>query len=87
MSSYVAVIGPSEASDDERADAEAVGRVLAERGHVVLCGGHGGVMGRACSPYEVLRMRVPWALPKAVMGRAVGAGGGKVQPGADVPIP
>ena len=45
MSTYVAVVGPSEASDDELADAEAVGRGLAERGHVVLCGGHGGVMG------------------------------------------
>ena len=44
MSTYVAVVGPSEASDDELADAEAVGRRLAERGHVVLCGGHGGVM-------------------------------------------
>ncbi|MEZ0446536.1 TIGR00725 family protein [Cellulomonas sp. ICMP 17802] len=41
---YVAVVGPSEASADELADAEAVGRGLAQRGHVVLCGGHGGVM-------------------------------------------
>ena len=41
---YVGVVGPSEASADELADAEAVGRALAERGHVVLCGGHGGVM-------------------------------------------
>jgi uncharacterized protein (TIGR00725 family) len=41
---YVAVVGPSEASANELADAEALGRGLAERGHVVLCGGHGGVM-------------------------------------------
>lgn len=41
---YVGVVGPSQASADELADAEALGRGLGERGHVVLCGGHGGVM-------------------------------------------
>ncbi|MET0787673.1 MAG: TIGR00725 family protein [Cellulomonas sp.] len=41
---YVAVVGPSRASAEELAGAEAVGRGLAQRGHVVLCGGHGGVM-------------------------------------------
>jgi uncharacterized protein (TIGR00725 family) len=41
---YVAVIGPSEATADEVARAEAVGRLLAERGAVVVCGGLGGVM-------------------------------------------
>jgi uncharacterized protein (TIGR00725 family) len=41
---YVAVVGPSQASADELAAAHALGRGLAERGHVVLCGGHGGVM-------------------------------------------
>ena len=41
---YVAVIGPSEASDDEMVQAEAVGRLLAESGAVVVCGGLGGVM-------------------------------------------
>ena len=41
---YVAVIGPSEATDDEAARAEAVGRLLAQRGAVVVCGGLGGVM-------------------------------------------
>ena len=44
MGSYVAVVGPSAADEADLADAEAVGRGLAERGHVVLCGGHGGVM-------------------------------------------
>lgn len=41
---YVAVVGPGVASEAEDATAEAVGRLLAERGAVVLCGGLGGVM-------------------------------------------
>lgn len=41
---YVAVIGPSEATPDETERAEAVGRLLATRGAVVVCGGLGGVM-------------------------------------------
>jgi uncharacterized protein (TIGR00725 family) len=41
---YVAVCGPDPASDDRRADAETIGRLLAEAGAVVVCGGHGGVM-------------------------------------------
>jgi uncharacterized protein (TIGR00725 family) len=41
---YVAVIGPSEATVEEAARAETLGRLLAERGAVVVCGGLGGVM-------------------------------------------
>jgi uncharacterized protein (TIGR00725 family) len=41
---YVAVCGPSVATDEEAARAEEVGRRLAEAGAVVLCGGLGGVM-------------------------------------------
>ena len=41
---YVAVIGPSEATSAEVAHAEEVGRVLATRDAVVVCGGLGGVM-------------------------------------------
>src|SRR4029078_10233045 len=41
---YVAVVGPSEASAEETARAEAVGRLVATRGAVVVCGGLGGVM-------------------------------------------
>jgi uncharacterized protein (TIGR00725 family) len=44
---YVAVIGPGEATDDELASAEAVGRQLAERGAMVISGGLGGVMAAA----------------------------------------
>ena len=41
---YVAVVGPSEATPEELARAEEVGRLLAARHAVVVCGGLGGVM-------------------------------------------
>jgi hypothetical protein len=51
-SPYIAVIGAGEASSSEVADAEAIGRLLAEAGAVLVCGGLGGVMhaaARGCS--------------------------------------
>ncbi|NKY40014.1 TIGR00725 family protein, partial [Cellulomonas septica] len=42
---HVGVVGPGEASGVDLDVAEEVGRGLAARGHVVLCGGLGGVMG------------------------------------------
>jgi uncharacterized protein (TIGR00725 family) len=48
MQPYVAVVGAGEASADEIAAAEEVGRLLAERGAVLVCGGLGGVMEAAC---------------------------------------
>ena len=44
---YVAVVGPGDASEEELANAEAVGRELATRGATVVCGGLGGVMAAA----------------------------------------
>lgn len=44
----IAVCAPSDATDEELADAEAVGRLLAERGCVLVCGGLGGAMAAAC---------------------------------------
>ena len=41
---YVAVIGAGEASEPELAHAEEVGRLLAEAGAILVCGGLGGVM-------------------------------------------
>lgn len=41
---YVAVCGQSDADAEQRRAAEEVGRLLAEAGAVVLCGGYGGVM-------------------------------------------
>ena len=44
---YIAVCGPSEASAADQLDAEHIAQWAAERGHVVLCGGQGGVMAAA----------------------------------------
>ncbi|MDQ3963069.1 MAG: TIGR00725 family protein [Actinomycetota bacterium] len=45
---YIAVVGGSEPSDPAEEAAESVGRGLAERGAVIICGGHGGVMEAVC---------------------------------------
>lgn len=45
---YVAVVGSGDAGARDLAAAEAVGRLLAEAGAVVVCGGRGGVMEAAC---------------------------------------
>jgi uncharacterized protein (TIGR00725 family) len=45
--SYVAVVGASKATQQDREDAEEVGRLLGERGAYVVCGGRGGVMAAA----------------------------------------
>jgi len=45
---YVAVVGPGEATPAQEADAEEVGRLLAEHGAILVCGGLGGVMAAAC---------------------------------------
>lgn len=44
---YVAVVGPSAATDEQAAAAAELGGALARRGHVVVCGGGGGVMAAA----------------------------------------
>ena len=41
---YIGVIGPGEASAEELDRAETVGRLLAERGAILVCGGLGGGM-------------------------------------------
>ena len=48
MARYVAVVGPGEATAEQIADAEAVGRGLAAAGAIIVCGGLGGVMEAAC---------------------------------------
>ena len=45
---FISVIGASECSDEEAATAEAVGRELARKGAVLVCGGRGGVMEAVC---------------------------------------
>jgi uncharacterized protein (TIGR00725 family) len=44
----VAVVGAGDATPQQAAVAEAVGRELASRGCIVVCGGLGGVMEAAC---------------------------------------
>ena len=44
----VAVIGGARCSPEEAALAEAVGRELARRGAILICGGLGGIMEAAC---------------------------------------
>ncbi|MFA9518096.1 TIGR00725 family protein [Halopenitus sp. H-Gu1] len=44
----VSVIGGSSIDERDEATAEAVGRELADRGHVVVCGGLGGTMEAVC---------------------------------------
>jgi uncharacterized protein (TIGR00725 family) len=45
---HVAVVGPGDATEQEAGNAETIGRTLAQRGAIVLTGGHGGVMAAAC---------------------------------------
>jgi uncharacterized protein (TIGR00725 family) len=47
VTAYVAVIGAGDASADQLAVAEEIGRLLAQRGVVVVTGGLGGVMAAA----------------------------------------
>lgn len=49
---YVSVIGAGQASEDEVAAAEEIGRLLAEAGAVLVCGGLGGVMDAAARGCE-----------------------------------
>ncbi|GAA1962167.1 TIGR00725 family protein [Catenulispora subtropica] len=44
MAIQIAVCGPAEASEQECDHARQVGKLLARRGAVVICGGYGGVM-------------------------------------------
>ncbi|MFB6095775.1 MAG: TIGR00725 family protein [Haloferacaceae archaeon] len=44
----VSVIGGGDADSDDLAAARDVGRLLADRGHVIVCGGRGGVMEAVC---------------------------------------
>jgi len=62
---YVAVVGPSRAEPHEAAAAEAVGRLLAERGAVVVCGGLGGAMEAACRGAKSARGTTLGILPGA----------------------
>lgn len=44
----ISVIGGATPSEECRQKARSVGRLIAERGHTLVCGGLGGVMAAAC---------------------------------------
>ncbi|VVB72906.1 putative lysine decarboxylase [uncultured archaeon] len=45
----VAVVGGGECSPEAEKDARTLGRLLAEAGYILLCGGKGGVMEAVCA--------------------------------------
>jgi uncharacterized protein (TIGR00725 family) len=45
---HIAVVGPGSAGEEEIAAAQEAGRLIAERGALLVCGGLGGVMEAAC---------------------------------------
>ncbi|WP_329428814.1 TIGR00725 family protein [Streptosporangium sp. NBC_01495] len=49
MTIQVSVCGPRDCTDEDRFNAREVGRLLAERGAVVICGGYTGVMAAVAS--------------------------------------
>ena len=67
---YVAVCGTSEASPEQARAAEEVGRLLARRGAVVLCGGLGGVMEAASRGAQAEGGTVVGILPGSDRGEA-----------------
>ncbi|HZA60652.1 MAG TPA: TIGR00725 family protein [Actinomycetota bacterium] len=65
MNVYIAVCGPGTATEDEAEQARAVGRLLAEAGAVVVCGGMGGVMDAAAEGASTAGGTVVGILPGA----------------------
>jgi len=76
---FISVIGASDASPEAVALAEAVGRGLAERGAVVVCGGLGGVMAAAC--------RGAKSAGGTTIGILPGVDADGANPWVDIPIP
>lgn len=48
MKPIITVVGPASCTDRQADTAEEVGKFIAERGAIVVCGGRGGVMEAAC---------------------------------------
>jgi uncharacterized protein (TIGR00725 family) len=60
---YVGVVGASQATPQDMEDGEAVGRLLGERGAIIVCGGRGGVMAAASKGCAVAGGTVIGMLP------------------------
>jgi len=67
---YVAVCGPANASEQELEWAEEVGRLIANAGAVLVCGGLGGVMDAAARGCEAAGGLSVGILPGDVRGHA-----------------
>lgn len=67
---FVAVIGAASCSEEVAARAEAVGREIARRGAVLVCGGRGGVMEAACRGARAEGGTTVGILPGADRGEA-----------------
>ena len=67
---FVAVIGSASCSQEVAAQAEAVGREIARRGAVLVCGGRGGVMEAACRGAKAEGGTTVGILPGADRGEA-----------------
>ncbi|MCW7943976.1 dethiobiotin synthetase [Streptomyces hygroscopicus] len=65
MAVQVAVCGPSRCGERELTLAYEVGRLIAQRGAVVVCGGHGGVMGAVAAGARSCAGLVVGVLPGA----------------------
>lgn len=65
MPVQVAVCGPGECTEREWDCAHRTGRLLAEHGAVVVCGGHGGVMAAAAAGARAAGGTVVGVLPAA----------------------
>ena len=66
----MAVVGPGDAGPEILAAAESVGRELAQRGVVVVCGGLGGAMEAACRGAKEAGGTTVGLLPGADRGQA-----------------
>ena len=62
---FISVIGSSECSPEEAAAAEAVGRELARRDAVLVCGGGPGIMEAACRGAKLVGGLTVGILPEA----------------------
>ena len=76
---YIAVVGPSAANAEEERTAESVGRLLAERGTVVVTGGLDGVMSAAS--------RGAHEAGGTTLGLLPGSDRGDANPWVDVAVP
>ncbi|MFI0480384.1 dethiobiotin synthetase [Actinomadura sp. 9N215] len=65
MAIQVSVCGPRDCTDDDRRNAREIGRLLAERDAVVICGGYTGVMAEVAAGAAAARGTVVGILSRA----------------------